>query len=406
MLAGFVAFTVLAVSIGYVGATGYLIFRDDLLNVSHTRQASIQFAYEDRLAQMRTEIDRITSRQMLDQRSVEHKIDELLDLKTSVDSQNSTLAAIKAAAKLNGIDLPTLAPTPRPKPLQEANNTIKQTQMIDPTTTSSLAYVGASAGVDPFSLAFNNAKQEPETPPSRPIKENGELDLKQIETTLIQRKNEQIRLVKHLTHRTKTAASDIENVIRSMGYRVRASAAKPNGIGGPFVPANAYETSIEFDNTILAFKENLEYLQSLKQQAALFPLRRPLKTGSLSSSFGRRVDPFLNRYAFHAGVDYRAPTGTSVFATAPGKIVKASRSGGYGQLIEIEHFGGITTRYAHLSRINVKVGERVKAGQFIGRVGSTGRSTGPHLHYETRMNDKAKDPARFLNAGRKINQFL
>ena len=108
----------------------------------------------------------------------------------------------------------------------------------------------------------------------------------------------------------------------------------------------------------------------------------------------------------HAGVDFRAPSGHPVRAAAAGRVTMARRNGGYGNMVEIDHGRGMTTRYAHLSAILVKSGQRVRPGQIIGRVGSTGRSTGPHLHYETRVNDRAVDPERFLRAGVKLGDAV
>jgi murein DD-endopeptidase MepM/ murein hydrolase activator NlpD len=101
-------------------------------------------------------------------------------------------------------------------------------------------------------------------------------------------------------------------------------------------------------------------------------------------------------------MDFRAPSGTTVRATAPGVVVESGVVGGYGKMVEVEHGGGLTTRYAHLSSFDVSVGDRVSKGSIIGRVGSTGRSTGPHLHYETRIDGDATDPARFVRAGQKF----
>ncbi len=123
-----------------------------------------------------------------------------------------------------------------------------------------------------------------------------------------------------------------------------------------------------------------------------------------SNTFGVRSDPFLGRPAMHTGLDFRASTGDPVRATANGKVVNAGWSGGYRRMVEIDHGNGLSTRYGHLSEIGVKVGETVKIGQVIGAVGSTGRSTGPHLHYETRIDGDAVDPQKFLRAGVRLTQ--
>lgn len=135
------------------------------------------------------------------------------------------------------------------------------------------------------------------------------------------------------------------------------------------------------------------------------PYRKPVVGNvEFSSGFGVRSDPFLGRPAMHTGLDFRASTGDPVRVTANGKVVNAGWAGGYGRMVEVDHGNGLSTRYGHLSQINVKVGEIVKIGQVIGEVGSTGRSTGPHLHYETRIDGEAVDPQKFLRAGVRLAQ--
>lgn len=127
---------------------------------------------------------------------------------------------------------------------------------------------------------------------------------------------------------------------------------------------------------------------------AAFPA--PLGAEEVTSTFGTRSDPFHGKRASHKGIDIAAPTGTPVYATANGVVDYASRLGSYGLLVKIKHPSGHETRFAHLSKITVRRGQVVLKGDLIGRVGSTGRSTGPHLHYEVRLNGKPLDPARFM----------
>jgi murein DD-endopeptidase MepM/ murein hydrolase activator NlpD len=108
----------------------------------------------------------------------------------------------------------------------------------------------------------------------------------------------------------------------------------------------------------------------------------------------------------HTGIDFRAPTGQPARATAGGKVVSAGYEGGYGNLVEIDHGGGITTRFAHLSKIGVKKGQAIAKGDVVGNTGNTGRSTGPHLHYEIRVNGRAIDPMTFIRAGEKLTPLL
>jgi murein DD-endopeptidase MepM/ murein hydrolase activator NlpD len=126
----------------------------------------------------------------------------------------------------------------------------------------------------------------------------------------------------------------------------------------------------------------------------------------MSSAFGVRMDPFLHRPAMHTGLDMRGDVGDAVHVTAAGRVTIAGREGGYGNMIEVNHGNGFATRYGHLSEIDVKVGQTVHIGQVIGKVGSTGRSTGPHLHYETRIDGEAVDPQKFLRAGVRLGGLI
>jgi murein DD-endopeptidase MepM/ murein hydrolase activator NlpD len=115
-----------------------------------------------------------------------------------------------------------------------------------------------------------------------------------------------------------------------------------------------------------------------------------------------RIDPFTRGPAMHTGLDFRAERGAEVRATGPGRVTAAEYSGGYGRMVEVDHGNGVATRYAHLSAIGVAPGETVAAGAILGRVGSSGRSTGPHLHYEVRIDGEPIDPQRFLRAGARL----
>ncbi|HEY4265903.1 MAG TPA: peptidoglycan DD-metalloendopeptidase family protein [Micropepsaceae bacterium] len=132
------------------------------------------------------------------------------------------------------------------------------------------------------------------------------------------------------------------------------------------------------------------------------PLIAPTELGSVSSSFGARVDPFNEQLAFHSGIDFSGPKGSDVHATAPGIVVFAGPKGDYGNTVEVDHGYGIRTRYGHLSKILAQVGNPVDRGAVVGRLGSTGRSTGPHVHYEVWYDDAVRDPGRFIKAGRDV----
>lgn len=168
--------------------------------------------------------------------------------------------------------------------------------------------------------------------------------------------------------------------------------------GGPLIPAASAEATADlsadaqFRSLFMTWKK----LDTLEQGVISIPSVQPVQHLSFTSNFGIRSDPFRGSAAMHAGVDIPGPTGTPIYATADGIISHADRQGGYGNMVEINHGKGITTRYGHLSKIIVTENGRVRRGQIIGLMGSTGRSTGPHLHYEVRIDNHAVNPVPFL----------
>ena len=180
------------------------------------------------------------------------------------------------------------------------------------------------------------------------------------------------------------------------------------GQGGPFVPVFMAGEQLQQEIDRLAREVALRsdelttlesrFLESRARERQL-PTALPVKDAILGSPFGQRSDPILGQRAMHEGIDFNAERGTPVVAAADGVVVGAGWHGDFGNLVEVDHGAGLTTRYAHLSRLNVKAGDLVSRDQQIGAVGSTGRSTGAHLHFEVRKNGVAQNPAKFLKQG-------
>ena len=173
----------------------------------------------------------------------------------------------------------------------------------------------------------------------------------------------------------------------------RLVAAPAAGQGGP------YEAAGGGDATFKQLFSSWKKLDNISSAAIAVPSDKPVKTAAFTSGYGIRSDPFRGGAARHAGIDLAAPIGTPIYATADGTVTEASwNSGGYGNLIKLDHGRGIETRYAHLSSMLVRPGQRVTRGQQIGRMGSTGRSTGSHLHYEVRIDGRAVNPIPFMKS--------
>jgi murein DD-endopeptidase MepM/ murein hydrolase activator NlpD len=181
-------------------------------------------------------------------------------------------------------------------------------------------------------------------------------------------------------------------------------------VGGPEIPLQAVHiegiADDAFQDAYLKASAVLDQMNQLLMGMRHVPLTTPVMGGQFerTSGFGPRVDPFTGRYAFHPGLDFAGPWGAVVHSTAPGTVVWAGGRGSYGNMVEIDHGFGIHTRYGHLSSILVQVGAKVGKGSPIGKLGSTGRSTGPHVHYEVWYDDVVRNPSRFIEAGRYVLQ--
>lgn len=178
--------------------------------------------------------------------------------------------------------------------------------------------------------------------------------------------------------------------------------------GGPLVlnaPITELELQKKIAETIEKIEFDTEYLSEIEakllQQSVLkdmLPNSSPVTAAFNSSSYGWRIDPFNGDKAFHEGLDFSAPTGTPIRAAAGGIVTASEHSPDYGNIVKVDHGSGLETRYAHASKLLVKAGDRVEKGQVVALVGSTGRSTGAHLHYEIRLNGNALDPRKYLHA--------
>jgi murein DD-endopeptidase MepM/ murein hydrolase activator NlpD len=195
-------------------------------------------------------------------------------------------------------------------------------------------------------------------------------------------------------------ARRMRSVLADLGLDV--SGTQP-AVGGPFVPVKLPAEGHGFERQIYRINLARAQVDRLNRMLSAVPLRKPVTSEiDTTSNFGVRIDPFLGRPAMHTGLDFRGNTGDPIRATAGGTITHAGWTGGYGNMVEIDHGNSLSTRYGHLSEIEASVGQSVKVGQVIGRLGSSGRSTGPHLHYETRIDGEAVDPERFLRAGLRL----
>ena len=206
----------------------------------------------------------------------------------------------------------------------------------------------------------------------------------------------QIAFVESVTRYADWRSKKAEAAMRKLNLdpKMMAQNARQSAVGGPFVPLE--KELDDLDPRFERMGNSLARMATLERALEAIPQVTPHGNPSITSNFGYRRDPFNGRAARHPGIDFRGPIGSPIYAAAPGKVIYAGWRGGYGRLVEIRHDNGLVTRYAHLRRIDAKVGDSVDAGETIGGLGSSGRSTGPHLHFEVRINGRAVNPRPFL----------
>jgi len=216
--------------------------------------------------------------------------------------------------------------------------------------------------------------------------------------------------VEKMTERTMAYIGSLEKVVEIAGIEVDSLLASSDAVvgkvaqGGPFIPIKPEEAGGQLMKKLTRLDDHLGQWETLQVIMSRLPLAAPLNTYYVTSSFGKRRDPMNKRWSAHYGVDFGGPMRSPVYAPAAGVVKQAGTKGRYGKFIEIDHGSGILTRYGHLNRIKVKRGDKIEFRQKIAELGSSGRSTGPHLHYEIVFNGKPKDPMKFIKAGRHVFQ--
>lgn len=412
----FAGLALLTLTTAISGASGwYILNKDDLAARLIARETARQYAYEDRIAALRADIDRLASRALLDQDGVEARVDELATRQAELESKQALVASVAETLQSVGI-----APPAARAPLR--SRLIKPEEPVRASSVSSFAPIapnkpmpapempglrGAENRKSTTPWESGEAEPEPQAPAQRVA---GTLD--QLDRSITTTASAQLAALRQMDESLADSQKMLRGALAETGLDTDrlAAAVTPaarGGVGGPFVPFNIDASAGPFEATLSALQPRIAAVTRLRGLIEQLPLRRPMQGEvDMTSNYGYRVDPFTRAPAMHTGIDFRAETGSPVRATAPGKVVTAEYTGGYGNMVEIEHAGGVSTRYAHMSAILVSPGQTVATGTIVGKVGTTGRSTGPHLHYETRINEEPLDPTRFLRAGSKLAGVL
>ncbi|MHA1522914.1 MAG: peptidoglycan DD-metalloendopeptidase family protein [Alphaproteobacteria bacterium] len=371
-----------------------VMFKDYVIAAKKQQYADMQTVYEDRITQMLSSVDQLNGRLLLNQDTVESKLDTVREIQTTLEVRQRQLASLMA--NQFGVSASGLLPS---------TSTDDQILTTRKNGSRLLILLEPRSGDTRFSRV-------PGQQSSLAADRSSEYrSLWRLKTRLRRAAQGQKAILNLLEDQANLKSAKLASLITSLGFKPSRFAPKSTlraALGGPLIRLGAFDPNTPLtaeDQQILRISQSGKIGSAYKMALGKFPILSPLKTiGRISSGFGPRRDPFAGVSAMHVGLDVPKPLGTPVTAPAAGKVIRATWAGAYGRLIEISHDNGLTTRYGHLSKILVSIGQQVKAGQLIGRVGNTGRSTGSHLHYETRVNGKPRNPNKFIKVGKYVFQ--
>ena len=390
-----------------------VVFKEQIIAAKDRRYVKMQSAYEERMAQLQSAYDELNGQLVITEerflattRQLEDKHKQLAALMSQRQTAGSQLETMRRryAATLHGqgegeassntvlmrVDEPSEGPdlvptTERPQRAAELERFVIEA-----------ADNGAFFDITGLAGAEGGAQ-------------NGTVS--QIDTRLSRLDHAQQGFINNVEEITDRRVRELKSII-SMTKVIdpdellkRGSKARGEAQGGPFISLAGSdalaggEDETSFQRQIFRVSENLKKMADLEDSIARMPLAEPLVSYRKTSSYGARRDPFNGRMAFHSGEDMAASYGATVFAPGAGTVSYAGWKGGYGRVVEIDHGNGFRTRYGHLGRIDVKAGQKIAFREVIGKVGSSGRSSGPHLHYEVWFDGIVRNPSKFIEAG-------
>ena len=425
--------------LGWVAfATVNVVFKDRIITAKDHRFQEMQTAYENRLADLQISYDELNGALVGaedrfkaaadDLQTKQNTIANFLDRKTRIET---------AALPQSGADAVAIQPPPGAAALDEgpASDSLDVPAPAggfgaDTDTGSTLSIMPGPAAPQPrtakpahaalFEGAFEKLRQmasalfvrAPKKPSSLAAayaRHPGLRLLAQQTTRLASLGNADRGLMAKAGDALSGDVLALREVVRRTGLNPdRFQSDVAGGMGGPEIPLDRVQVNgihdPAFNATYLKASAVLGQLSDLSFELRHIPLSVPVEGAGIgrTSGFGARLDPFTGRYAFHPGVDFAGPMGAPVHATAAGRVTFAGSRGSYGNMVEIDNGLGIHTRYGHLSSITVRVGMQVERGAAIGRMGSTGRSTGPHVHYEIWYEDQVRNPTNFIEAAHHV----
>jgi murein DD-endopeptidase MepM/ murein hydrolase activator NlpD len=375
-------------------------FKDQLLALRERGMYDARLEYEDRIAELRNEVDRLNDRLMIDQNEYLGRADQVkLEFDRLVERHKRLVEFFRqdvARRSEGGLQTQTIQKLPSPPAQEEPADSHGDQSELE--SGELKRDINAVTFAERYKRAFTSDNDAAK--PLRDLKahfrnyERMEIALLEEATSLAQQRADRARVI------FRSLGLDDAKVVSSSDY-------PGGGTGGPLIAIGQADTPE--DEVTLRMEKLLEVEEAydrLTYEALQLPLYMPLNdVVRMTSGYGIRRDPFRHTIAMHAGVDFKSGINSPVYATADGKVNIAGWEGAYGRMVEIIHDNGVATRYAHLSAITVAVGDKVRRGDLVGKLGNTGRSTGPHLHYETRVKGRAVDPVRFWQTSNAVQEL-
>ena len=377
-------------------------------------QEELRLAYDDKIKALTRRLVGVASHQILEQDGLSGRLADIIARQVELENRQSALALMGDKAAGTTASSPAQPARSRQDDEQAPRTRIgpaEPPKVELPARTSPTLRLGAPAPAElapaspgPRSSLEDRSVLPPPGNGSRALQGIQALPLREqftrLEASLNRLDGAQVRYLGSLSASAQTGVALIRASLATLGLSIQPETGPAAKGRSPTARAAALN---RFEAQLASVQTDLSEFERWRSLADVVPVRSPFDGDSMpTSNFGSRKDPFTGAVATHAGMDFRGAVGTPIKAAAAGRVITADVSGGYGNLVEVEHGNGIVTRYAHLSGFNVSTGQSVTPGMVVGLLGSTGRSTGPHLHYETRINGSAVDPARFLQAGAQL----
>jgi murein DD-endopeptidase MepM/ murein hydrolase activator NlpD len=430
--------------LGWVAfATVNVVFKDRIIAAKDHRYQQMQAAYENRVADLQISYDELNGALVAAQDRFKSTADALQAKQNAIAGVLDRANRAESVVGSQDHSGPAAAPMNQPLPAAQGSESFSGALDVEAPADAAAVPAGSSAlvvmpgpaqpqpriarplkssalesAMQRFAALFNSASESlhiatrPAGNVAAAYSEYPALRALSVQTDRVARiGNLETQLMAKTEGTLEQGVGGLRNVMRRAGINPDTFARKiaaNEGMGGPEIPLDQVRiegiSDPSFTQAYLGAAAVLDQLNGLSAAMDHVPLSAPVSSATFdkSSGFGARVDPFTGRYAFHPGIDFAGPWGSVVHATASGVVVFAGSRGGYGNMVEVDHGYGIHTRYGHLSAIGVRVGTHLARGDALGRVGSTGRSTGPHVHYEVWYDDAVKNPNNFIEAGRHV----